>query len=71
MCVCVIVPDVRPLLEALFSGDFRAVLQSPLIQELLCGEGGHVEEGTDVETHLEKCLLNYLSSAPDEEQSDR
>lgn len=63
--------DVRPLLEALFSGDFRAVLQSPLIQELLCGEGGHVEEGTDVETHLEKCLLNYLSSAPDEEQSDR
>ncbi|CAL1578486.1 unnamed protein product [Knipowitschia caucasica] len=72
--------DVTLLLELFFRGDFRGVLQSPVVHELLCesghvGEvceadhsGGHVGEVTDVERHLQKILKLHLDSASDEEQ---
>ncbi|XP_072292449.1 enolase 4 [Eucyclogobius newberryi] len=72
--------DVGPLLELFFGGDFRGVLQSPLVQGLLCGDSGHVGEGTggshvgegtDLETHLEKRMKRYLSSAPEDEHEHR
>lgn len=64
-------PDVGRLLELFFDGDFRGVLQSPPVQTLLLEGGGHVGQGSDVETHLEKILMFYLSSASDEEQHHR
>lgn len=63
------IPDVGPLLELFFGGDFKAILQTALIQELLCGEGGHLGEG--IEARLEKRLLLYLSTATDDERSSR
>ncbi|KAK7901720.1 hypothetical protein WMY93_018489 [Mugilogobius chulae] len=73
--------DVGPLLELFFSGDFRGVFKTPLVQDLLCGDGGHVgegtedgghvAEGTDLENRLEKRLKLYLSSAPEDERSNR
>lgn len=62
-------PDVGSLLELFFDGDYRGVLQSPPVQTLLCG--GLVGQDCDIETHLEKTLTLYLSSAPEEEQQNR
>lgn len=63
--------DVCPLLHLFFDGDFRGVLQSAPVHSLLCGGGGHVGQGTDIEAHLETTLTRYLSSASDEEQHNR
>lgn len=65
------VPDVGSLLQLFLDGDFRGVLQSPPVQTLLCGDGGHVGQDEDIETHLEKRLTLYLSSGPEEEQHNR
>ncbi|KAJ0004840.1 hypothetical protein NQD34_011054 [Periophthalmus magnuspinnatus] len=63
-------PDVGPLLELFFEGNFRGVLQSPLIQELLCGDSGHVGDGTDLEAHLEKRLKIYLDTATEQDNRE-
>ncbi|KAJ0067097.1 hypothetical protein NL108_012478 [Boleophthalmus pectinirostris] len=59
--------DVGPLLELFFEGDFRAVLQTPLVQDLLRGDGEHVEEDLDLEVHLEKRLKTYLDAAAEQD----
>lgn len=75
-------PDGGPLLELYFGGQFKALLQTEVIRELLCGEGGHLgqgtdvngghlEEGVDLEAHLENRLMLYLNSATEEERIDR
>uniref|UniRef100_A0A3B4B355 Tetratricopeptide repeat protein 27 n=1 Tax=Periophthalmus magnuspinnatus TaxID=409849 RepID=A0A3B4B355_9GOBI len=63
-------PDVGPLLELFFEGNFRGVLQSPLIQELLCGDSGHVGDGTDLEADLEKRLKIYLDTATEQDNRE-
>ncbi|KAG7274019.1 hypothetical protein CRUP_032613, partial [Coryphaenoides rupestris] len=59
-----------PLLRCLLAGDYRGVLLSPLVRELL--GGGACCHGDGVEAHLERRLLAYLSdaAAEDVDQSD-
>ncbi|KAK2832663.1 hypothetical protein Q5P01_016552 [Channa striata] len=51
--------EVGPLLESLMEGDFKAVLLSPPVSELLTGED-IFREGEDLEAYLERRILQYI-----------
>uniref|UniRef100_A0AAR2L165 Tetratricopeptide repeat domain 27 n=1 Tax=Pygocentrus nattereri TaxID=42514 RepID=A0AAR2L165_PYGNA len=60
--------DGGVLLQYVFEGDFEAVLLSPQVLELLAGDP---EEGESIEAYLERRVLSYISSATDDQRSDR
>lgn len=67
--ICVL-PEVGSLLESLMEGDFEAVLLSPLVLDLLKGDGSCSEDET-IEAYLERRVLLYLTSGTDNDQTDR
>lgn len=58
------------LLESLVEGDFKAVLQSPQVLDLLAGDGT-CNEGEDIEAYLERQFLLYLTSGSGDDQTSR
>ncbi|XP_074531171.1 tetratricopeptide repeat protein 27 [Halichoeres trimaculatus] len=63
-------PEVGSLLESLMEGDFEAVLLSPLVSDLLAGDGS-CSKGEDMEAYLERRVLLYLTSGADNDQTSR
>ncbi|XP_056147912.1 tetratricopeptide repeat protein 27 [Lampris incognitus] len=59
-----------PLLQVLFEGDFKAVLLSPLITNLL-GGGGECVDGETVEAWLERRIQAYLTDTTSGDTADR
>lgn len=51
-------------------GDFEAVLLSHQVLDLLTGDGS-CSEGEDIEAYLERRLLLYLTSGPNDDQTNR
>lgn len=62
--------EAGSLLESLMEGDFEAVLLSPQVLDLLTGDGS-CSEGEDIEAHLEKRVLLYLTSGTKDDQNNR
>lgn len=51
-------------------GDFKAVLQSPHVLDLLAGDGT-CNEAEDIEAYLERQFLLYLTSGSGDDQTSR
>ncbi|XP_029306440.1 tetratricopeptide repeat protein 27 [Cottoperca gobio] len=64
------IAEAGSLLELLMEGDFEAVLLSPLVLQLLTGDGS-CSEGEDIEAYLEKRVLLYLTCGTNDDQTTR
>ncbi|XP_047459637.1 tetratricopeptide repeat protein 27 isoform X2 [Mugil cephalus] len=58
------------LLEYLMAGDFKAVLLSPQVVDLLTGDGNYTE-GENIEAFLERRVLLYLTGGSSDDQTHR
>lgn len=63
-------PEASALLVPLLEGDYTAVLQNPVVSELLRGDGS-CQEGEHIEAYLERRLHLYLTEATAAGQTDR
>ncbi|XP_035515288.1 tetratricopeptide repeat protein 27 [Morone saxatilis] len=64
------IAEAGSLLESLMEGDFEAVLMSPQVLDLLNGDGS-CSEGEDIETYLERQVLQYLTDGTNDGQTNR
>ncbi|XP_051279021.1 tetratricopeptide repeat protein 27 isoform X2 [Dicentrarchus labrax] len=62
--------EAGSLLESLMEGDFEAVLLSPQVLDLLNGDD-RCSEGEDIETYLERQVLQYLTDGTNDGQTNR
>lgn len=52
------------------NGDFKGVLLSPQVSDLLTGDGNCIE-GEDIEAYLERRILLYLTGGADGDKTNR
>lgn len=62
--------EASPLLESLMEGDFKSVLLSHQVLDLLAGDGS-CNEGEDIEAYLERHVLLYLTCGTIDDQINR
>ncbi|XP_068597477.1 tetratricopeptide repeat protein 27 [Brachionichthys hirsutus] len=62
--------EASSLLDFLLDGDFQAVLRSPQVSDLLAGDGS-CSQGGDIEAHLERRVLFYLTGGSKDGQPNR
>uniref|UniRef100_UPI003AAC86D8 tetratricopeptide repeat protein 27 isoform X2 n=1 Tax=Centroberyx gerrardi TaxID=166262 RepID=UPI003AAC86D8 len=62
--------EAGSLLQSLLEGDFEAVLLSPLLLDLLCGDG-ICSDGEDIEAYVERRVLLYLTDTTKDDKADR
>ncbi|XP_071396495.1 tetratricopeptide repeat protein 27-like, partial [Centroberyx affinis] len=62
--------EAGSLLQSVLEGDFEAVLLSPLVLDLLGGDGT-CGDGEDIEAYVERRVLLYLTDPTKDDKADR